>query len=61
MQQTNGQYYSIVQAILMQQSRRHCLAKQATCPEISVMQQTIGQYYSMVQAILMQLYIYFPL
>ncbi len=48
MQQTNGQYYLMVQAILMQQSRRHCLAKQATCPEISVMQQTTGQYYSMV-------------
>jgi hypothetical protein len=38
-----GQYYSIFQAILMPQSRRHCHAKQARCPEVSVMQQTNGQ------------------
>jgi hypothetical protein len=40
MQQTNGQYYSIVQDILMQQSRCHCHAKQTRCSEVSVMQQT---------------------
>jgi hypothetical protein len=46
MQQAKGQYYSIFQAILMPQSRCHCHAKQARCPEVSVMQQTNGQNYS---------------